>query len=105
MGLVHPILVDAELDPRRSQLDADELVVVVVGLAADVLTRRQAHDRQLRMLAGEEHRAERFVVERRALDVANPTQHLNLLTGFAVSLTLPVRAPGYAAGELPSEVG
>ena len=56
-------------------LDPDELVVVAVGLAADVLARAEPHHRELRVLAGEQDGAKRVVVECPALDVVNPAQH------------------------------
>jgi hypothetical protein len=56
-----------------------ELVEVRMRLAPDVLARRQSHDRQLRVLSGEEHRPKRFVLQRRLLDVRYPAEHPLLL--------------------------
>ena len=49
-----------------------------VRLATDVFTRRQTHHRQLNVPASIQDGAERIVRQRRALDVANPSEHPNL---------------------------
>ena len=41
----------------------------------DVLARAEPHDRELQVITGVEHRAERVVLERCALDIADPSEH------------------------------
>jgi hypothetical protein len=87
VGLVDRVLRRAELDTRAALLDAQELVVVIVRLEADVLARREAHHGQLVVLAGEEHGSERVIVERRLLDVAYPSEHRLVLLGSWIQAT------------------
>src|SRR5215204_2063846 len=88
--LVDSVLAAAELHPPRPRLDPEELVEVRVRLSADVLARRQPHDRELRVLAGVDHRAERLVLERRALDVTDPSEHRSSLRVIGSARSLPV---------------
>jgi hypothetical protein len=74
--LVDSVLGLPELDSRLALLDPNELVEVRMRLTANVLPRPQAHDGELGVLAGEQHGAERPVLERRPLDIAYPTHHL-----------------------------
>jgi hypothetical protein len=73
--LVHGVLALSELEAPLALLDADELVVVVVHLGADVLVGRQPHHGELHVLPGEDDRSKCAVPERLALDVTHPADH------------------------------
>ena len=76
--LVDRVLGPAELDAAAPRSDAKELVEVWMRLATDVLSGSEPHDRQLHVPAGVEHGPERLILERGALDVADPSEHLSL---------------------------
>jgi hypothetical protein len=92
--LLDLVLAQTELDAAGSRLDPEKLIEVRVRLATDVFTRRQTHHRQLNVLAGIQDSTERIVRQRRALDVANPSEHPTS-TRFAALLT---RATPTASG-------
>ena len=66
-------------DDTGSLLDADELVVLTVGLETDLLARTQRHEDELRVRAGEEDPPEVVVRDRVAFDVGDVAVHVRLL--------------------------
>jgi hypothetical protein len=67
--LVELVLARAQHDLRAAFLDAQELIDVLVHLEPDLFAGRDAHHRQLHVLAGEYDRAKRRVVRGGFFDI------------------------------------
>src|SRR5690606_33729091 len=68
---------------------ADELVVLVVRLLADLLARAQCHQYQLHVRPGEEHSTIILVLERIALDVGDVAVHFRSPSNSGTRIVAP----------------